>query len=178
MTVADAKAAKDRGRERFNIYSDPICPWYYIGRRHMRVALDNLAWQGLWVPMSWRPFRLNPETPPGGLPRAEYCRAKFGDIGDDSVLADAAAAVGMDRASACAYLAGDAGRAEVEQGDTAARRAGLQVVPAFVVRNRALFAGAVPADAFADGLARACMATLPALRRQARCEYVADHDSR
>ena len=86
------------------------------------------------------------------------------DIGDDSVLADAAAAVGMDRAIAKAYLAGNAGRAEVEQENAAARRAGLQGVPAFVVRNRVLFSGAVPADAFADGLARACAVPQAALR--------------
>ena len=86
------------------------------------------------------------------------------DIGDDSVLADAAAAVGMDRAIAKAYLAGNAGRAEVEQENAAARRAGLQGVPAFVVRNRVLFSGAVPADAFADRLARACAVPQAALR--------------
>ena len=86
------------------------------------------------------------------------------DIGDDLVLADAAAAVGMDRTSTHAYLAGNAGRAEVEQEDAAVRHAGLQGVPAFVVRNRVLFTGAVPAEAFADGLASACAAPLPALR--------------
>ena len=85
------------------------------------------------------------------------------DIGDDSVLADAAAAFGMDRASTHAYVIGNAGRAEVEQEDAAIRRAGLQGVPAFVIRNRVLFSGAVPADAFADGLARACATPLPAL---------------
>ena len=86
------------------------------------------------------------------------------DIGAESVLADAAAAVGMDRADTLAYLAGNAGQAEVEQEDAAVRRAGLQGVPAFVVRNRVLFSGAVPADAFADGLARACAVPQAALR--------------
>ena len=230
MIAVHAKAANDRGVEQLDIYSDPICPWCFIGRQHMRVALNILAGQGLQVVPSWRPFRLNPGMPPGGLPRTEYRRTKFGslersqqldaqvataaqtagitinhdriartpntlaahrlirlagseerqdalvdrlfedyfvngrDIGDDSILADAAAAAGMDRASTQAYLAGDAGQAEVEQEDAAARRAGLQGVPAFVVRNRVLFTGAVPADAFADGLARACAVPLPALR--------------
>jgi len=61
------------------------------------------------------------------------------DIGDDSVLADAA--VGMDRASTCACVVGDADRAEVEQEDAAVRHAGLQGVPALVICNRVLFAG-------------------------------------
>ena len=230
MTVAHAKATSDHGMERLDIYSDPICPWCFIGRQHMRVALNILAGQGLHISVSWRPFRLNPGMPPGGLSRAEYRRAKFGspershqldaqvaaaaqaagitinhhriartpntlaahrlirlagsegpqdalvgrlfedyfvngrDIGDDSVLADAAAAVGMDRATTHAYLIGNAGRAEVEHEDAAIRRAGLQGVLAFVIRNRVLFAGAVPADAFADGLARVCAAPRPALR--------------
>lgn len=86
------------------------------------------------------------------------------DIGDDSVLANAAATIGIDRAGTLAYLASNAGRAEVEQEDAAVRRAGLQGVPAFVVRNRVLFSGAVPADAFADGLARACAVPQAALR--------------
>ena len=80
------------------------------------------------------------------------------------MLADATAAAGTDRSSALIQLGGDAGRADVKQEDAAARRAGLKGVPAFAVRDRVLFSGAVPADAFADGLARACAAPQAALR--------------
>jgi predicted DsbA family dithiol-disulfide isomerase len=231
MTAILADAVASRGMDRLDVYSDPICPWCFIGRQHMRAALDILAGQGMRFTVSWRPLQLNPDMPKAGLPRADYRRAKFGsleqghrlddqvaaaaqaaglrinhdriartpntlaahrlirlagsgeqqdavvgrlfedyfvdgrDIGDASVLADAAAAAGMDRASTLAALASDAGRAEVEQEDAAVRRAGLQGVPAFVVRNRLVFSGAVSADAFADGLARACAAPLAALRR-------------
>ena len=216
--------------DRIDVYSDPICPWCFIGRQHMRMALDILAGQGMQFSISWRPFQLNPDMPAAGLPRAEYRCAKFGsldrarqldaqvaataqaiglqinhdriertpntlaahrliqraepgrqqdalvgrlfqdhfvdgrDIGADSVLADAAATIGLDRAGTLAYLASDAGRAEVEQEDVAVRRAGLQGVPAFVIRNRVLFSGAVPAGTFADGLARACAVPQAALR--------------
>ncbi len=86
------------------------------------------------------------------------------DIGDGAVLADAAAAAGMDRTAVAAHLAGGDGRAEVEAEDAALRAAGLRGVPAFVLEDRVLFTGAVPAGAFADGLARACR-VLDARRR-------------
>lgn len=28
---------------RLDVYSDVICPWCYIGKRHMQVALGRLA---------------------------------------------------------------------------------------------------------------------------------------
>ena len=77
------------------------------------------------------------------------------DIGSPAVLADAAAAAGMDRAEVAAFLAGDAGRAEVLAEDAALRQAGVRGVPTFVLGNRVLFSGAVPADTFAEALSRA-----------------------
>ena len=77
------------------------------------------------------------------------------DIGDPTVLADAAADCGMDRAAASAYLSGDTDAAAILAEDAALRAAGLQGVPTFVLDDHVLFSGAVPAAAFADGLARA-----------------------
>ncbi len=196
----------------------------------MRAALAELAKDGLRFAVAWRPFRLNPDMPRGGLPRDDYRRGKFGsmersreldaevaaaargaglvinidrigrmpntldahrlirlagtgrrqdavvarlfqdffadgrDIGNSAVLADAAAAAGMDRAAVATHLSGSDGRAEVEAEDAALRAAGLRGVPAFVLEDRLLFTGAVPAGAFADGLARACR-VLDAWRR-------------
>ena len=77
------------------------------------------------------------------------------DIGDRAVLLAAADAAGMDHADVAASLAGEDGRAEVLAEDAAVRCAGLQGVPTFALNNHVLFSGAVPADAFADALARA-----------------------
>jgi len=77
------------------------------------------------------------------------------DIGDRAVLLAAADAAGMDRAVTEASLAGDDGRAEVLAEDAAVRRAGLQGVPTFALNDHVLFSGAVPAEAFAEALAKA-----------------------
>ena len=77
------------------------------------------------------------------------------DIGDSAVLADAAAAAGLDRAEAAAYLSSGDGRAEVLAEDAALRRAGVQGVPTFVLGDHVLFSGAVPADTFAEALSKA-----------------------
>ena len=204
-----------------DVYSDVICPWCYIGKQHMQNALRLLEPQGLRFAVEWRPFQLNPEMPPAGVPRDEYRRAKFGslersreldqqvaaaaeaagitirhdrmqrtpntldahrlirwagergrqdplvdrlfeayfvegrDIGDRAVLAAEAEAAGLDRAEAASYLAGDDGRAEVQAEGAAVRRAGLSGVPTFVLDRHVLFSGAVPADSFAEALAKA-----------------------
>ena len=87
------------------------------------------------------------------------------DVGDAAVLADAADACGMDRAAVADYLAGDAGAADIRAWDGAVRAAGVQGVPTFVLEDRILFSGAVPAAAFADGLARAYRVLLAQPRR-------------
>ena len=205
---------------RLDVLSDPICPWCYIGWQHMQTALTELAGQGLYLTVSWRPFQLNPDMPVGGMPRDDYRRAKFGsldrsreldtqvavaaqaagltinfaamrrtpntlaahrlirfarqagcqdevvgrlfqdyfmsgrDIGDPAVLADAAAACGLDRPAIAEYLSGDAGAVEIASEDHALRSAGIQGVPTFVLEDHVLVSGAVPASDFADKLAR------------------------
>lgn len=207
---------------RLDVLSDPICPWCYIGRRHMQAALAELAGQGMRFIVAWRPFQLNPDMPTDGMPREDYRRAKFGslersreldaqvaaaagaagltinfatmrrtpntlaahrlirfaepaglqdqvvgrlfqdyfvsgrDLGDPAVLADAAAACGLDRPAVAEYLSGDTGSAEIRSEDQALRSAGVQGVPTFVLDNHILFSGAVPAPAFAERLSRAC----------------------
>ena len=77
------------------------------------------------------------------------------DVGDRTVLLAAADAAGMDQAAVAVSLAGEDGRAEVLAEDATVRRAGLLGVPTFVLNNHVVFSGAVPADAFAEALARA-----------------------
>ena len=84
---------------RLDVYSDVICPWCYIGKRHMQVALGQLAADGHEFEISWRPFQLNPDMPPGGVPRDEYRQSKFGSLERsrelDAQVGSAAAAAGL-----------------------------------------------------------------------------------
>ena len=58
-----------------DILSDPICPWCLIGKTHLGRAL---AEAGNPFEISWHPFQLNPDMPPGGMDRRDYLEAKFG----------------------------------------------------------------------------------------------------
>jgi predicted DsbA family dithiol-disulfide isomerase len=61
------------------IASDVICPWCYIGKRRFEKALALLEGE-VPVQVRWLPFQLNPGMPEGGMPRAEYRKAKFGSL--------------------------------------------------------------------------------------------------
>jgi predicted DsbA family dithiol-disulfide isomerase len=63
---------------RLDIISDAICPWCYVGKRHLEQALPVLAEQGLDFEVHWHPFQLNPDMPEGGIDRREYRTSKFG----------------------------------------------------------------------------------------------------
>ena len=62
---------------RIDVISDVICPWCYIGKRHLERALDLLK-QRLRFTVAWHPFQLNPDMPREGVERASYRTAKFG----------------------------------------------------------------------------------------------------
>lgn len=59
------------------VISDAICPWCYIGKRHLDLAITSLGGD-VKVSTDWQPFELNPAMPPGGMPRRDYRSAKFG----------------------------------------------------------------------------------------------------
>ncbi|HXP12900.1 MAG TPA: DsbA family oxidoreductase [Stellaceae bacterium] len=59
-----------------DIVSDVVCPWCFIGKRRLESALAQRS--GLSADITWRPFQLNPDMPPGGMARADYLAAKFG----------------------------------------------------------------------------------------------------
>jgi predicted DsbA family dithiol-disulfide isomerase len=63
---------------RIDVISDVICPWCYIGKRHLERALAILDKQGLHFTVAWHPFQLNPDMPREGVDRAQYRLAKFG----------------------------------------------------------------------------------------------------
>ena len=83
---------------RLDIISDPICPWCYIGKRHLDTALTDRP--GHPFEIEWHPFQLNPDMPPGGMDRREYIAAKFGDraagvYGPEGRIATAAREAGV-----------------------------------------------------------------------------------
>ncbi len=61
---------------RFDIFSDPICPWCYIGKVRLDAAFALNP--GLGFDIHWHPFQLNPDMAQGGMDRREYLEGKFG----------------------------------------------------------------------------------------------------
>ena len=62
-----------------DIVSDVVCPWCYIGKRHVESAVEQ--WKAAnpdgEVNIRWHPFQLNPDLPLEGTDRKGYLEAKF-----------------------------------------------------------------------------------------------------
>ena len=61
---------------KLDIFSDPVCPWCYLGKANLDRALEAHADHPFEV--EWHPFQLNPEMPAGGVDKREYLSARFG----------------------------------------------------------------------------------------------------
>jgi predicted DsbA family dithiol-disulfide isomerase len=86
---------------RIDVISDAICPWCYIGKRHLERALRILEEQHkLRFTVAWHPFQLNPEMPAEGVDRQKYRLAKFGSAERskqmDERITEVAAGVGVE----------------------------------------------------------------------------------
>lgn len=68
---------------RIDIVSDIVCPWCYVGKRHLDLALAQRP--AMEFDIRWHPFELNPQIPDRGVDRETHWREKFGD---SSRLAD------------------------------------------------------------------------------------------
>ena len=77
------------------------------------------------------------------------------DIGNQEVLGDIAAQVGMERTRVLQFLAGDEAAPEVRYNENAARNAGITGVPAFILDGRPLLIGAHPPESIASALRNA-----------------------
>ena len=84
---------------RIDVISDAICPWCYIGKRHLERALDILEQHKLRFTVAWHPFQLNPDMPAEGVDRKQYRIAKFGSLERsqqmDARITEVAAGVGI-----------------------------------------------------------------------------------
>lgn len=75
------------------VISDVICPWCYIGKRRLEMAIAAL---GVPVKVHWLPFQLNPNMPKEGISRKEYRTKKFGSWEHSQELDARVAAVGTE----------------------------------------------------------------------------------
>lgn len=216
---------------KIDVVSDVVCPWCFIGKRHLDRALE------LWraeqpdcaVTVHWRPFFLNPDTPEAGEPYRPFLEKKFGGpkqleeiwqrvsaagrtagiefafekielrantlnahrlihhaqakvgadatvtaalvealfaaqflegrhVGDRAVLADVAAACGMDRAAVLSYLESDDDAEAVRGGGSEAQRMGISGVPFFIFDQRLAASGAQPPEALLQVMRQAAAA--------------------
>lgn len=60
-----------------NLFSDPICPWCFIGKRRLEAALA--ARTEIKTDIGWHTYQLNPMMPREGLSRYDYLTLKFGN---------------------------------------------------------------------------------------------------
>jgi predicted DsbA family dithiol-disulfide isomerase len=197
---------------RLDIFSDPVCPWCYIGKANLDRALEAHADHPFRI--EWHPFQLNPDMPAEGVDKHDYLAAKFGedrlvqmhlrlkeasraagaeidpdtprripntlnahrlihwaglegrqtavvsaimraywregrDIGNAAVLADVAAAAGMDRAVTARLLASDADADDIRARDSDARAKGISAVPTFLIAQQYVVSGAQPPEFWA-----------------------------
>jgi predicted DsbA family dithiol-disulfide isomerase len=59
---------------RVDIYSDTVCPWCFLGKRRLELAVA--ARPQYEVHITWRPFELNPEVPVEGVDLDTFNAAK------------------------------------------------------------------------------------------------------
>ncbi len=63
---------------KIEIWSDVVCPWCYIGKRNLEVALTGFE-HADQVDIEWRSYELDPSTPRGSSCRwTRCCRANTG----------------------------------------------------------------------------------------------------
>ena len=73
-----------------DVISDVICPWCYIGKRKLDAALAEVT--DFKINLMWRPYQLNPETPPEGVDRKKAMIRKFGPDGGKQIFKSVLAA--------------------------------------------------------------------------------------
>lgn len=61
---------------RLDIFSDPVCPWCYVGKANLDRALAQHPDHPFAI--QWHPFQLNPDMPAEGVGKRAYLEQKFG----------------------------------------------------------------------------------------------------
>jgi len=78
-----------------DIVSDVVCPWCYIGKRHLEASLASLPADQRPV-VRWHPFQLNPDVPREGVDRLSYLEEKFGSAERASKIYERVKAAGKE----------------------------------------------------------------------------------
>ncbi|MEZ2127543.1 MULTISPECIES: DsbA family oxidoreductase [unclassified Sinorhizobium] len=60
-----------------DIISDVVCPWCYLGKARMELAIAEVQAE-IGVDINWRPYRLNPDYPPEGVDQKKMLARKLG----------------------------------------------------------------------------------------------------
>ena len=68
------------------VVSDVVCPWCYIGKRRLEMALALVP--EISVDINWRPYFLNPWIPREGIDRQTYLETKFGSVEHYAMIAE------------------------------------------------------------------------------------------
>lgn len=61
---------------RLDIFSDPVCPWCYLGKTQLDRALERHAEHPFAI--EWHPYQLAPNMPKQGVDRGQYLLSIFG----------------------------------------------------------------------------------------------------
>ncbi len=79
------------------VFSDPVCPWCYIGKGRLDRALAERPNHPFEV--EYHPFQLNPDFPREGISRRDYLEQLFGPDGEaraDAQVAEETQATGLE----------------------------------------------------------------------------------
>jgi predicted DsbA family dithiol-disulfide isomerase len=100
--VRTAVRDEERGDAvKVEIWSDVVCPWCYVGKRHFEEALSRFG-HADEVEVTWRSFELDPDSPARvGLPMSQILQRKYGMTEEQAVAANdkmttLAASVGLE----------------------------------------------------------------------------------
>jgi len=61
---------------KLDIFSDPVCPWCYLGKANLDRALEQNPNHPFQI--EWHPFQLNPDMAAGGVDKHAYLLERFG----------------------------------------------------------------------------------------------------
>ena len=68
----------DPTRTQLEVWSDVACPWCFVGRRNLQVAIADLD-EPDRPQVTWRAFQLDPTLPDDGVDAETYLAARFGN---------------------------------------------------------------------------------------------------
>lgn len=60
------------------VASDVVCPWCYIGKKELEIAMEQLK-EEFHFEVQYLPFQLSPEIPAEGISFKDHVTKKFGD---------------------------------------------------------------------------------------------------